>query len=78
MGKKLIYSHITPNYRPNDLAKAVGQLCLARIIVKIFHTHANGISLAAEKKERFFKMMLLDVGLLLTNLNLMPTEIEQA
>jgi uncharacterized protein len=77
MGKKLIYSHITPNYRSNDLAKAVEQLCLARIIVKIFHTHANGIPLAAEKNERFFKMMLLDVGLLLTQLNLMPTEIEQ-
>ena len=41
MGKKLIYSHITPNYRSNDLAKAVEQLCLARIIVKIFHTHAD-------------------------------------
>jgi len=72
MGKKLIYSHITPNYRSNDLAKAVEQLCLARIITKIFHSHANGIPLAAEKNERFFKMMLLDVGLLLTQLNLNP------
>ena len=77
MGKKLIYSHITPNYRSNDLAKAVEQLCLARIVTKIFHSHAHGIPLAAEKNERFFKMMLLDVGLLLTQLNLMPTEIEQ-
>ena len=78
MGKKLIYSHLTPNYRSNDLAKAIEQLCLARIITKIFHSHANGIPLAAEKNERFFKMMLLDVGLLLTQLNLIPTEIEQA
>jgi hypothetical protein len=77
MGKKLIYSHITPNYRSNDLAKAVEQLCLARIITKIFNSHANGVPLAAEKNERFFKMMLLDVGLLLTQLNLIPTEIEQ-
>lgn len=77
MGKKLIYSHITPNYRSNDLAKVVEQLCLARIITKVFHTHANGIPLAAEKNERFFKMMLLDVGLLLTQLNLIPTEIER-
>jgi len=77
MGKKLIYSHISPNHRSNDLAKAVEQLCLARIITKIFHSHANGIPLAAEKNERFFKMMLLDVGLLLTQLNLIPTEMEQ-
>lgn len=77
MGRKLIYSHITPNYRSNDLTKAVEQLCLARIITKIFHSHANGIPLAAEKNERFFKMMLLDVGLLLTQLNLIPTEIER-
>ena len=77
MGKKLIYSHITPNYRSNDLARAVEQLCLARIIGKVFHSHANGIPLAAEMNERFFKMLLLDVGLLLTQLNLIPTEIEQ-
>jgi len=76
MGKKLIYTHITSNYRSSDLAKAVEQLCLARIITKIFHSHANGIPLGAEKNERFFKMMLLDVGLLLTQLNLIPTEIE--
>ncbi len=77
MGKKLIYSHISPNYRSNDLAKAVEQLCLARITTKIFHSHANGVPLAAEMNERFFKMMLLDVGLLLTQLNLIPTEIER-
>ena len=52
-------------------------MCLARIITKVFHSHANGIPLAAEKNERFFKMMLLDVGLLLTQLSLIPTEIEQ-
>ena len=78
MGKKLIYSHITPNYRSNELAKTVEQLCLARITAKVFHTHANGIPLAAEKNDRFFKMILLDVGLLLTQLHLIPTEIERA
>jgi len=77
MGKKLIYAHITANYRSSDLARAVDQLCLARIMTKIFHSHANGIPLGAEKNDRFFKMMLLDVGLLLSQLNLIPTEIEQ-
>jgi uncharacterized protein len=60
------------------LARAVGQLCLSRIITKIFHTRAKRVPLAAEKKERFFKVTFLDVGLLVTHLNLMPTEIEQA
>lgn len=77
MGKKLIYSRINTNYRSGDLAKAVEQLCLAGITVKIFNSHANGVPLAAEKNDRFFKMMLLDTGLLFTQLRLVPTEIDQ-
>ena len=77
-GKKLIYSHIDSHTRSSDLAKAVEQLRLARIITKVFHTHANGIPLAAERNDRFFKVIGLDSGLLLTQLQLAPTDILQA
>jgi len=77
MGKKLIYSRIDPAYRSQDLLKAVDQLCKAGIAAKIFNCHANGVPLAAEKKERFFKMMLLDTGLLITQLRLIPTEVDR-
>ena len=77
MGQKLIYSRIDSGYRSNDLVNAVEQLRLARIITKVFNCHANGIPLGAEKKERFFKLLYLDIGLLLTQFRLVPTEIEQ-
>lgn len=74
-GKKLIYSHIDPHARSNDLAQAVEQLRLARVISKVYHTHANGIPLAAERNDRFFKVLGLDSGLLLTQLQLAPTDV---
>ena len=77
MGKKLIYSHIDSHARSSDLARAVEQLRLARIVTKVYNTHANGIPLAAERNDRFFKVMGLDTGLLLTQLQLTPTDVAQ-
>lgn len=77
VGRKMIYSHLDPNRRSDELARAVAQLCLAGVAIKVFHSHANGIPLAAEKNERFFKMMLLDAGLLLTRLGLQPPEVDR-
>ena len=76
-GKKLIYSHLDSQARSGDLARAVEQLCLARIVAKVYNTHANGIPLAAERNDRFFKLLALDTGLLLTQLQLAPTEVVQ-
>ena len=76
VGRKLMYSHLDSRVRSAELSRAVDQLCMARLMAKVFNTHANGVPLAAEKNERFFKMLLLDVGLLLTQLKLVPTEVE--
>ena len=78
MGRKLIYSHIDGNSRSSEIANAVRQLCLARIASKIFNCRANGVPLGAEKDDRFFKMLLLDVGLLLTQLKVIPIDVEEA
>lgn len=78
LGKKVVYSRIDPNLRSRDLSRAVDQLRLAKVITKVFHTSANGIPLAAEKNERFFKTLHLDIGLLLNQLHLNPTETEIA
>lgn len=75
MGRKLIYSHIDAHARSSDLARAVEQLRLARLIAKVHNTHANGIPLAAERNDRFFKVLGLDTGLLLTQLQLTPTDV---
>lgn len=76
MGRKLIFSKIDSNYRSSELAKAVEQLYMARVITKVFNSHANGVPLGAEKNDRYFKIMLLDTGLLLTQLRLVPTDID--
>jgi uncharacterized protein len=78
VGRKLMYSHIDAHARSSDLAGAVEQLRLARIIAKVYNTHANGMPLAAERNDRFFKVMGLDTGLLLTQLQLTPTDTIQA
>ena len=77
MGKKLIYSRIDKTRRSADVTKAVQQLCLARVIAKVFKTSANGVPLAAERDERFFKILFLDVGLCLSQLRLAPTEVDR-
>lgn len=75
MGKKLIYSHIDAHTRSGDLSEAVEQLRLARIVAKVYNTHANGVPLAAERNERFFKLLGMDTGLLLTQLQLTPSDV---
>ncbi|MCD4652987.1 AAA family ATPase [bacterium] len=77
MGKKLVFSKIHPEYRSKELSKTFDQLCMAGITSKIFNCHANGVPMAAEKMERFFKVLLLDTGLLLTQLKLIPTDIDR-
>lgn len=77
LGGKLVYSRLDPHRRSGELAKAVDQLCLARVISKVFNCGAKGIPLAAERDDRFFKVLGLDTGLLLSQLKLNPTEVEQ-
>lgn len=77
LGKKVIYSNISPVHRSRELSFALNQLCRARIAAKVFLSRANGIPLAAERNDRFFKMLFLDCGLLLTRLGLSPTETER-
>lgn len=76
LGRKVIYSNIDPNVRSKALASALDQLCLAKVVSKIFHSSANGLPLSAEKNDRYFKPLLLDVGLLLTQLHLNPIDVE--
>ncbi|KKM63678.1 hypothetical protein LCGC14_1509090 [marine sediment metagenome] len=72
IGKKIKYSNIDRSYKSNDISKSLYQLYLARIVSKAFNTSCNGIPLAAERKEKFFKCFLLDIGLIHTQLKLNP------
>lgn len=70
IGNKFKYVQINPNIKSSTIAAALQQLCLARVAWKIHHSSANGVPLGAEKNDRLFKVLFLDVGLVSTSLGL--------
>lgn len=77
VGRKLKYTNISHDYRSADIANALNQLCLAKIASKVCHSSANGIPLGAEKNERLFKTLFLDIGLLSAALKLNVLHLRQ-
>lgn len=63
VGRKFKYAQISREHRSAELDSALRHLCLARIATKVFHTSANGVPLAAEVDQRYFKTVYLDIGL---------------
>lgn len=70
VGRKFKYAQVSRDLRSAELQAALRHLCLARIATRVFHTAANGIPLAAEINQRFFKTLYMDIGLLSAALNL--------
>jgi len=70
VGQKFKYSKISRDHRAAEIDDALTHLCLARIATRVFHTSANGIPLAAEINQRYFKTLYLDVGLMCAALRL--------
>jgi len=75
IGRKIKYTNIDRGYKSKEINKSLYQLSLAGIVYKVFNSSCNGIPLAAEKKNNFFKCFLLDIGLIHTQLKLNPFEI---
>jgi predicted AAA+ superfamily ATPase len=63
IGSKFIYKNANQE-RPAAVKPTVELLCQARLATLITYSSGNGIPLAAECKEKFRKIGLLDVGLL--------------
>lgn len=73
-------SRVDPNIKTALIKKAFHLLCEARICARIVHTSGNGLPLGAESNEKFFKALMLDVGLTSVQLGLgrfKPSEREQ-
>ena len=69
-GRKFKYVEVSRDHRAADIAAALDHLCMARVACKVFRTAANGIPLAAEASQRFFKCLHVDVGLMCAALGL--------
>lgn len=78
VGAKFKYVHVDRDERAGDLARALDMLCMARVAYRVRHSSANGLPLGAEVKERVFKMLFLDVGLMSSSLGLNLLDFEQA
>ena len=70
LGKKFVYSRASPEVNTPPLKQALDLMLKARVCHQVLATSANGLPLNAEIKEKFFKVILLDCGLISAELGL--------
>ncbi len=73
IGNKFIYNRVDPLVKSLLIKKNLSMLSQSRVFTKIMHTSGNGLPLGAESNEKFFKMLLIDIGLVSVQLGLDPT-----
>lgn len=77
VGSRFKYVNVDRAARAADLSQALDLLCGARVAHRVRHTSAGGIPLGAQAKDRIFKVLFLDVGLMNTALGLSLVDIAQ-
>ena len=70
VGRKFTYVGVSRDHRAAELSDALMQLCMARLAWRIRRTAANGLPLDAEVYERYFKCLIMDVGMMCAALHL--------
>lgn len=69
IGSKFKYSFIDPDYKSSDLKEALNLLSRANILHKISRTSGAGLPFGAEASDKYFKTILVDIGLMQKLLN---------
>jgi len=70
LGGKFIYKRADPGIQAPVIKRAVMLLAQAKVCSRVVHTGANGLPLGAEANEKFFKALMVDVGLVSGQLGL--------
>jgi uncharacterized protein len=70
VGKKVKYTEISRDEKSENLKESLYFLELARLIYRVYHSSGNAVPLRAERKERNFKLLFLDIGLMMRSLGL--------
>jgi len=70
LGQKFVFSNINPDIQSYTVKTSLDLLEKARVCYRVKNVAANGIPLGAEINRKFFKEILLDVGLCSTALGL--------
>ena len=79
LGNKFIYSRVEPSVNMIQIKKALTMLSQAKVCTKILHTSGSGLPLGAESNDKFFKSLMLDIGLISAQLGLSsakPSEVK--
>jgi predicted AAA+ superfamily ATPase len=63
VGRKLKFVNVSREERAADVRQGLEFLTHSRVVHVIYHTSANGLPLGAERDDRHFKPLFLDVGL---------------
>jgi len=64
LGNKFVYSRVDPTKKLVQIKKALSLLSRAKVCTKVQHTTGNGLPLGAESNGKFFKALMLDIGLI--------------
>jgi len=70
LGSKFILTRVDEAIRSYQIKKALDLLSMARVVSKVQYTAGNGLPLAAEINEKFFKVIFVDIGLVSSMLGL--------
>lgn len=70
LGEKFKASNISREEKSTVIKEALEKLVLAKMIIKVCTTDANGLPLGAEQNLDFYKTYFLDIGLVCTALDL--------
>jgi predicted AAA+ superfamily ATPase len=76
LGQKFTYQQANRNVHSTQLKQALHLLNKARISHQIMSSHGNGVPLAAETNDKYFKEILIDVGLCSAQLGLTLDEVQ--
>ena len=78
LGNKFIYSRVDPAKKNVRIKNALTRLSQAKVCTKVLHTAGNGLPLGAESNEKFFKVLMVDIGLISVQLGLSSTKHSEA
>lgn len=78
LGEKFVFSRVNKDAQASSIKHSFELLCRARICHRVSACSANGVPLAAETKEKYFKALFLDVGLCSASLKLNFSTIQSA
>ncbi len=63
LGRKVKFTHLSPDDRSGEVRTALDLLCKARICTPVYHSDGSGVPLGAGQDSSTFKMLFLDIGL---------------